>query len=181
MSDDRKRLFRLWADGYEALRRLSDLVTGSGIAPSLLELVKLRVSQINGCAYCIDMHSKDARAAGETEQRLYAINVWHDTPFFTEPERAALAAFRGRHAHRGHACAGDGARSSSGALLTGRAHPAPLRDRRDQRVELDSRSPSELPSRAVTSRPNPDDLIAELLTHTGTYWMRLGVGYASTA
>ena len=66
-------------------------MTGSGIEQSLLELVKLRVSQINGCAYCIDMHSKDARAAGETEQRLYAVSAWHETPFFTEPERAALA------------------------------------------------------------------------------------------
>jgi AhpD family alkylhydroperoxidase len=59
--------------------------------PSLLELVKMRASQINGCAYCIDMHSKDARAQGETEQRLYALNAWEETPFFTDRERAALA------------------------------------------------------------------------------------------
>jgi AhpD family alkylhydroperoxidase len=56
----------------------------------LLELVKIRASQINGCAYCIDMHTKDARAAGETEQRIYALSAWHETPFFTERERAAL-------------------------------------------------------------------------------------------
>jgi len=54
-------------------------------------LVKLRASQINGCAYCVDMHTKDARAHGETEQRLYAVVVWHEAPFFTERERAALA------------------------------------------------------------------------------------------
>ena len=63
----------------------------SGLEPALLELVKMRASQINGCAYCIDMHSKDARAAGETEQRLYALNAWRETPFFGDRERAALA------------------------------------------------------------------------------------------
>jgi AhpD family alkylhydroperoxidase len=56
----------------------------------LFELVKIRASQINGCAYCIDMHTKDARLAGETEQRIYALSAWHETPFFTERERAAL-------------------------------------------------------------------------------------------
>ncbi|HEY0872066.1 MAG TPA: carboxymuconolactone decarboxylase family protein [Vicinamibacterales bacterium] len=56
----------------------------------LFELVKIRASQINGCAYCIDMHTKDARAAGETEQRIYALSAWRETPFFTERERAAL-------------------------------------------------------------------------------------------
>lgn len=62
----------------------------SGLEPSLRELIKLRASQINGCAYCIDMHSKDARAAGETEQRLYALDAWRETPFYTDRERAAL-------------------------------------------------------------------------------------------
>jgi AhpD family alkylhydroperoxidase len=57
----------------------------------LLNLVRLRVSQINGCAYCIDMHSKDLRAAGETEQRLYELDAWRETPFYTEREQAALA------------------------------------------------------------------------------------------
>ena len=56
----------------------------------LYELVKIRASQINGCAYCIDMHTKDARLAGETEQRIYALNAWRETPFFTDRERAAL-------------------------------------------------------------------------------------------
>lgn len=63
----------------------------SGLEKSLLELIKIRASQINGCAYCIDMHTKDARANGETEQRLYALNAWRETPFYTERERAALA------------------------------------------------------------------------------------------
>lgn len=63
----------------------------SKLDPSLLHLVKMRASQINGCAYCIDMHSKDARAKGETEQRLYALDAWRETPFYTERERAALA------------------------------------------------------------------------------------------
>lgn len=64
--------------------------TAKQIEPGLFELVKMRASQLNGCAYCIDMHSKDARAAGETEQRLYALSAWHETPFFTDRERAAL-------------------------------------------------------------------------------------------
>jgi AhpD family alkylhydroperoxidase len=71
-----------------AMNRLDGTVE---LGPPLRELVNLRASQINGCAYCIDMHTKDARAAGETEQRLYAVSAWRDTPFFDERERAALA------------------------------------------------------------------------------------------
>ncbi|HEY6863741.1 MAG TPA: carboxymuconolactone decarboxylase family protein [Burkholderiales bacterium] len=63
----------------------------SSIEHPLLHLIKMRASQINGCAYCLDMHSKDARAAGETEQRLYALDAWRETPFYTPRERAALA------------------------------------------------------------------------------------------
>ncbi|HEX7238472.1 MAG TPA: carboxymuconolactone decarboxylase family protein [Gammaproteobacteria bacterium] len=63
----------------------------SGLEHSLLELVKMRSSQLNGCAYCLDMHSKDARAAGETEQRLYLLDAWRETPLYSERERAALA------------------------------------------------------------------------------------------
>ena len=62
-----------------------------GVDKSLMELVKIRVSQINHCAFCIDMHTKDARANGETEQRIYALSAWRETPFFTDRERAALA------------------------------------------------------------------------------------------
>ncbi|MFJ4975987.1 carboxymuconolactone decarboxylase family protein [Streptomyces coeruleorubidus] len=61
------------------------------VEPELLELVRIRASQINGCAFCIDMHTRDARGQGETEQRIYALNAWRETPFFTERERAALA------------------------------------------------------------------------------------------
>lgn len=75
----------------EAMSGLETYVRRSGLEPSLIELVKLRASQINGCAYCIDMHTKDARAAGETEQRLYALSAWEETPFFSTRERAALA------------------------------------------------------------------------------------------
>ena len=64
--------------------------TSASLDRKLFELVKIRASQINGCAYCIDMHTKDARAAGETEQRIYALNAWRETPFFTHRERAAL-------------------------------------------------------------------------------------------
>ena len=81
----------MWYDGYEALGTLQRAVSRSGLDDRLLELVKLRASQINGCAYCVDMHSRDARRAGETEQRLYALSAWRETPFFTPRERAALA------------------------------------------------------------------------------------------
>ena len=75
----------------EKMRALEHyLNTASGLEPSLRELVKTRASQINGCAFCIDMHTKEARAAGETEQRLYALNAWRETPFYTDRERAAL-------------------------------------------------------------------------------------------
>ncbi|HEY3517462.1 MAG TPA: carboxymuconolactone decarboxylase family protein [Gammaproteobacteria bacterium] len=70
---------------------LGALVETSGLEHSLLELVKMRSSQLNGCAYCLDMHSKDARAAGETEQRLYLLDAWRETSLYSERERAALA------------------------------------------------------------------------------------------
>ncbi|HWC98176.1 MAG TPA: carboxymuconolactone decarboxylase family protein [Candidatus Sulfopaludibacter sp.] len=75
---------------YQAMAGLEQYVQNSGLEHSLIELVKMRASQINGCAYCLDMHSKEARAHGETEQRLYALNAWKETPFFTDRERAAL-------------------------------------------------------------------------------------------
>ncbi len=77
-------------DAMKAMNALERAVKGSDIEPALQELVKLRASQINGCAYCVDMHTKDARIKGETEQRLYALSVWEKTPFYTERERAAL-------------------------------------------------------------------------------------------
>ena len=75
----------------EAMYAVERYVRECGLERRLLELVKLRASQINGCAYCVDMHTKDARANGETEQRLYAVVVWREAPFFTERECAALA------------------------------------------------------------------------------------------
>jgi AhpD family alkylhydroperoxidase len=77
--------------GYEAMSGLERHVRQSGLNHRLLELVKTRVSQLNGCAFCLDMHTKDARAAGESEQRLYALSAWRETPFFDARERAALA------------------------------------------------------------------------------------------
>jgi AhpD family alkylhydroperoxidase len=74
-----------------AMLSLQKEVEQSGLEHSLLELVKMRASQINGCAYCLDMHSKDARAMGETEQRLYGLSAWHEAPYYTARERAALA------------------------------------------------------------------------------------------
>lgn len=76
---------------YKAMAGLEAYVRRSGLGHPLLDLVKTRASQINGCAYCIDMHTKEARAAGETEQRLYALDAWRETPFYTDRERAALA------------------------------------------------------------------------------------------
>ena len=73
-----------------ALLPMENFVNRSGLDHSLIELVKTRVSQINGCAFCIDMHTKDARSAGETEQRLYGLSAWRETPFYTDRERAAL-------------------------------------------------------------------------------------------
>jgi AhpD family alkylhydroperoxidase len=74
----------------KALNALDSASKLGDLDKALAELVRTRASQLNGCAYCVDMHTKDARAAGETEQRLYALPVWRETPFFTEDERAAL-------------------------------------------------------------------------------------------
>jgi AhpD family alkylhydroperoxidase len=75
----------------QAMFGLERQVRQSGLEHSLLDLVRMRASQINGCAYCLDMHSKDARADGETEQRLYGLDAWRETPYYSERERAALA------------------------------------------------------------------------------------------
>jgi AhpD family alkylhydroperoxidase len=82
---------KLAPEAARALYGLGSYLAGCGLEHPLLELIKIRASQINGCAFCIDMHTKDARAAGETEQRIYALNAWRETPFFNERERAALA------------------------------------------------------------------------------------------
>ena len=77
-------------EGYRAMLVLNRHANNCGLDPLLLELVRMRASQINGCAYCLDMHSQDARALGEREQRLYALSAWQETPFYTDRERAAL-------------------------------------------------------------------------------------------
>lgn len=78
-------------DALKAMIELEKFVHSSDLEHSLYELVKTRASQINGCAYCLDMHTKDARKAGETEQRLYGLSAWREAPYYTERERAALA------------------------------------------------------------------------------------------
>ncbi|AUG42114.1 MULTISPECIES: carboxymuconolactone decarboxylase family protein [Pseudomonas] len=78
-------------DALKAMIALETAVSKLPLEKSLIELVKLRASQINGCAFCVDMHTADARKSGETERRLYAVSVWRETPFFTDRERAALA------------------------------------------------------------------------------------------
>jgi AhpD family alkylhydroperoxidase len=75
---------------YRAMSQLEHVVKNCGLESSLLELVKIRASQMNGCAYCIDMHTKDARAAGESEQRIYLLSAWRESPFYSERECAAL-------------------------------------------------------------------------------------------
>ena len=81
---------KAFPSGHEAMLQLEGAVRRSGLEPLLLELVKLRSSQLNGCAYCLDMHSKDARARGEDEQRLNVLAAWREAPFYSPRERAAL-------------------------------------------------------------------------------------------
>jgi AhpD family alkylhydroperoxidase len=78
-------------EAQKAMFALEQYIAGCGLEPALVHLLKMRASQINGCAYCIDMHSKDARSLGETEQRLYELDAWRETPFYTDRERAALS------------------------------------------------------------------------------------------
>jgi len=78
-------------DAYKAMLGVETYLHSCGLEPALLHMLKLRASQINGCAFCIDMHWKDSRAAGEPEHRLYALDAWRESPFYTERERAALA------------------------------------------------------------------------------------------
>lgn len=78
-------------DAYRALSGVEAYIRGCGLEKKLVELVKMRASQINGCAFCLDMHSRDARRDGETERRLYLLNAWREAPFYSDRERAALA------------------------------------------------------------------------------------------
>ncbi len=82
---------KILPEGMRAIYVLNRYSEQSGLEPELLALVKVRASQINGCAYCIDMHTKEARSGGETEQRLYGLSAWHETLYYTDRERAAIA------------------------------------------------------------------------------------------
>ena len=82
---------RVAPDGWQAILGLEHYVNQCGLEPSLLDLIRVRVSQMNNCAFCLDMHTKDARAKGESEQRLYGLTAWWETPYYSDRERTALA------------------------------------------------------------------------------------------
>lgn len=86
-----KNVYKLAAGGYRGLNAVEEYVNDGGIPRGLLELMRIRASQINGCAVCIDMHSHKAQMVGESDERLWSVAAWRDTPFFTNAERAALA------------------------------------------------------------------------------------------
>lgn len=88
--EERVKTEKPGADAYKSMLGVEKYLSKCSIEKPLRELIKLRVSQINGCAYCIDMHWKDARAAGETEQRLYGLSAWRESPYYSERERAGL-------------------------------------------------------------------------------------------
>src|SRR4030095_11203374 len=87
----RMNFYQVAPETIKALSAVEAQIVASGLEKSLIELVKTRASQINGCAYCINMHTQDARKLGETEQRLYLLSAWHESPLYTDRERAALA------------------------------------------------------------------------------------------
>jgi AhpD family alkylhydroperoxidase len=86
----RMEYWKVAPGAFKAMSSLDTYVRESGLDKTLVHMVKLRASQINGCAYCIDMHWKDCRAAGESEQRLYGLDAWRESPYYTDRERAAL-------------------------------------------------------------------------------------------
>ena len=89
--EPRMNIAKLAPEAYKHMYGLEQFLAASTLPATIKELVKLRVSQINGCAFCVDMHSHDLKAAGETDERLFSVVTWREAPFFTEPERAALA------------------------------------------------------------------------------------------
>ncbi len=89
-AEPRLNVLNILPEAYRAMAAVERAVFAGGLEAKLLHLVKLRASQVNGCAYCIDMHWKDARATGESEMRLYMLDAWHESPFYTPRERAAL-------------------------------------------------------------------------------------------
>jgi len=91
MSSQRIDLLALAPEAYEAMRAIEAYIRKSGLNRRLYELIKIRASQINGCIFCLHMHTREARALGETEQRIYGLSAWQEAPYYTEKERAALA------------------------------------------------------------------------------------------
>ncbi|AWH84849.1 hypothetical protein HYN59_06785 [Flavobacterium album] len=89
--DKRMNLFETEPEGYKMMLQFEKYIAGTGLAKNHYELIKIRASQINGCAFCLDMHNRDAKKLGETEQRLFTLIAWRDTPFFTKEEQAILA------------------------------------------------------------------------------------------
>lgn len=89
--EKRMNFFKTEPEGYNAMLAISKYLEGTELTNIHKELIKIRASQINGCAFCLDMHTKDARKYGETEQRIYTVSAWRDTPFFTKEEQAILA------------------------------------------------------------------------------------------
>ena len=87
----RMDVYKLVPGALKALMGLQEFVNSIGLDKTISELIKIRASQINGCAFCLNMHTKDARKMGETEQRIYALNAWAEAPYYTDKERAALA------------------------------------------------------------------------------------------
>ncbi len=91
MMEQRVNYVSVAPEAFKLMRNFEAYAKTMGFDPKLIELIKLRASQINGCAYCLDMHSKDARHIGETEQRIYLLSAWREVPFYTDEERAVLA------------------------------------------------------------------------------------------
>ncbi|SEW53236.1 carboxymuconolactone decarboxylase family protein [Chitinophaga arvensicola] len=87
----RMDIYKLAPGSFKAMMALQTFVNESGLDKTLGELIKIRASQINGCAFCLNMHTKEARKMGETEQRIYGLSAWHEAPYYTDKERAALA------------------------------------------------------------------------------------------
>ena len=127
--------YKVAPEGVKAVRAVEQYVRASELEPALIELVKVRASLMNGCAYCVDLHTKDARAKGETEQRLFAVPVWRETPFFSPRERAALALDRGGHRHRTQRGERRSLRRGAGALHRQGTSRLDRCRYRDQRME----------------------------------------------
>ena len=132
--------------------------------PRLRELVRIRVSQLNGCAYCIDMHTKDARAIGETEQRVYALPAWRETPFYTGRERAALAFAEAVTLLAGTHVPDDAYRGGRGRVQPGRDRRPGQPARDDQRLEHHRRRHPRLGARLLPALTPPPDLRLAMIT-----------------